>query len=532
MPADSYTNKLRLRQQATGGNTNTWGALLNAAVFQLVEDAICGKADVTVAATDVTLSQANGAQDQARMAIINLIGAPTGPLNCIVPTVSKLYLVINNTGQVMTVKTSGGTGIPVNVAANQWVACDGTNVIAVQAAASGTVTNSLQLGGIVAAEYARLDIFNQFLAGSAHSFANLTDAPTVTLNAMLSDCFYVLLGGNRTLAITNPADGQKIELWLQQDGTGSRTMSWPVNVFFEGGTTGLSSTPNNVDRVLLTYKLSLDRWIARIGMQSPAAGATQLTISSNETDVYLFGRAGSPGSPVTVNVSIAAGVVLEASSPGSPALDLSGFPSGSTINLVNNGYILGAGGDGGMGAEIGASGSSITDLSAGQKGTDGGPAILGPGSGRNCNITNGSGFIWGGGGGGGGGGAQATGTPSAANGGGGGGGKGGGRSGIGGRSAAFAGVLAANGTPGGNGPNAVAGTGGAGNHGGGSTQGGAGGAGGDWATQGTAGATVSGAGQVTAAAVGGQPGKAIDVNGGSISFVSGSGGPNVKGNVS
>lgn len=528
--ADTFSARLRFRLQATGNNTNTWGALLNSAAIQLIEDAICGKADVAVTTTDVTLSQGNGALDQARMAIINLTGAPTGPLNCIVPTVTKLYLVVNNTGQTMTVKTATGTGIPLGAAKNQWLACDGTNVIAVSAAATGTVSDSLALGGILAANYARLDIFNTFLSGSSYTFEALTDAPTVTLNSLLGNCFYVMLGGNRTMAITNPTDGQSIELWVQQDGTGSRTLTWPANVKFEGASSALSSTPNNVDRVQLTYKLSLDRWIARVGTQSAASGTTVINQTVNEMDVNLFTRAGSPGGVVTVNLNIAAGTVIQASSAATPALDLTGFASGSTINIVNSGYILGHGGDGGDGAEGGNGGSTTTDHTGGKAGTDGGPAMKGPGSGRNCNITNATGFIWGGGGGGGGGGAQWGGGSSSGNGGGGGGGAGGGRAGFGGTTN-NASANGANGKPGGAGLNGTFGAAGAGAGSGGGATGGTGGAGGDWAAGGAGGSAASGGGATAGPGGASQPGKAIDANGGSISFVSGSGGPNVKGAV-
>lgn len=532
MPADSYSSRLRLRLQATGGNTNTWGALLNTSVAQLLEDSICGKADVPVSVGDVTLSQTNGGSDQSRMAIINLTGAPTLAFNCIVPAITKLYLVINNTGQIATVKTASGTGIAISPTNNQWVACDGTNVLAVQASAVGTVTNSLQLGGIVAAEYARLDIFNTFFEGSSHTFSNPADASTITLNSMLSNCFYTLLAGNRTLVITNPSDGQQLEIWFQQDGVGSRTMTWPGNVVFEAGSTGtLSTTPNQTDRFNLTYNLALNKYIARSAIGSAVAGAT-LLITGASVDVSVFALAGSPGGVVTVNVTTPAGTVVRATSSATPALDFSGFASGSTINWTNLGYVQGMGGDGGLGAEIGSAGSSTTDSSAGKKGTDGGPAVKGPGAGRNFNITNGSGSIWGGGGGGGGGGGALQGAPAVANGGGGGGGAGGGRPGVGGASQTSVTAAASNGISGGGGVNGTLGTGGAGNHTGGTTTAGAGGNGGDWGSPGATGGTASGAGVVTSPGLGGAAGKAIDANGGTVTFVNGSGGPNVKGSVS
>lgn len=526
--ADSYSARLRLRLQATGNNTNTWGALLNTSVAQLLEDAICGMANVVVTTSDVTLSQNNGAQDQSRMALLNLTGAPTGPFNIIAPAIPKLYLVLNNTGQVMTVKTPGiGTGIAVAAATNQFLACDGTNIIAVQASASGTVANSLALGGIPAASYARLDIFNQFAAGFGMTFDTLADGGTITLDAHLSNCFFVKLAGNRTLAFTNEHDGQGIEVWVQQDASGSRTLAWPGNVQFEASSSNtLTSTPNAVDRFQLTYNLALDLWIARAGVGTASPGTTTLVLGANEMDVDVFTRAGSPGGVVTVNVVSAAGTIIQASSPATPALDFTGFATGSTINWTNLGYVLGCGGDGAQGAEGGQAGSTLTDLTAGKVGTDGGPAVKGPGGGRNFNITNGSGFIWGAGGGGGGGGASWS-AGQNGNGGGGGGGVGGGRAGFGGAGdVSGGGAIGSNGKPGGGGRSATFGAGGAGN-----AHGGAGGAGGDWASGGAAGTAVSGGGATVPPGAGGAAGKAIDLAGGSASFVSGSGGPNVKGSV-
>ena len=533
MPADSYSARLRLRLQATGSNVNTWGALLNAAAIQLIEDSICGLANVTVSTADVTLSTNNGASDTARMAIINLTGAPTTGFNCIVPGLSKLYLVINNTGQTMTVKTAGGSGVALQVATNQWLACDGTNVFAVQCLPIGSVTNSLELIGIPGAQYARLNLFNSFTEGFATAFSNLTDGATVTLNALLSNCFYCQLGGNRTLVINNPDDGQQIEIWLQQDGTGSRTITWPANVVFDAGSTGtLSVSPSALDRFQLTYNATLNLYRARSSIGVAVPGSSTIVMAAGDTDVNVFARAGSPSGAVTVNITTAAGVVIRASSPATPALDFSGFASGSTINWTNLGWVLGCGGDGGNGAELGLSGSTITDDSEGGTGQPGGPAVTGPGSGRNFNITNAGGFIWGGGGGGGGGGANGTGSPLSANGGGGGGGAGSGKGGQGGRNASnTSGLNGTNGTPGGGGANGDFGAGGAGNHSGGSSNAGTGGNGGTWGTAGSPGATIAGGGS-GAGGAGGGAGKAINLNGGSAVFVSGSGGPNVKGSVS
>lgn len=534
MPADSYSSRLRFRLQATGGNINTWGALLNAAAIQLIEDSIAGMANVTVANAQVTLSQANGATDQSRMAIINLTGAPTSPQNIVIPNgITKLYLVINGTGQVMTVTTlAGGAGtVAVPVGANQYVYCDGTNVAAVQATVVGAVANALALNGIPAADYARLDIGNHFAGFQAVNFVTLTDGATITLNALQSNNFIVTLGGNRTLAITNPADGQEIEIWFIQDATGGRTITWPGNVKFESGGTGsLSGTANALDRYVLKYNLASNVYLARPGLSSAPAGVIGVNITASNVGVSLFELAGSPAGVVTVNVTIAAGTMIYAPDANTPAFDCSGFASGSTINLVNNGYIFGKGGRGANGGEGGHLATQDIGYRQGGAGFPGGPALRAPGAGITFNVTNANGHIWGGGGGGGGGGVTwvdfaSPGTvTNTANGGGGGGGAGGGDGGPGGQNGNVGGTLGQPGVPGSTNPRGTFGAGGAGNATAGST-GGAGGAGGDWGSGGAAGTSES----ATVGGPGGGGGKAIDLNGGTANMLSGGGGPNIKG---
>lgn len=108
------------------------------------------------------------------------------------------------------------------------------------------------------------------------------------------------------------------------------------------------------------------------------------------------------------------------SSAGSYALTIDGsFPGG--VDFVNNGLIVGRGGDGGVGARV-ASASQITFTSVpAGPGSSGGPALI---AGVPVRITN-NGTINGGGGGGGGGGSLTAAISRSYNGGGGGGGGGG-----------------------------------------------------------------------------------------------------------
>jgi len=141
------------------------------------------------------------------------------------------------------------------------------------------------------------------------------------------------------------------------------------------------------------------------------------TISSNTQNYNLRNdmiAAGWDGVlPATVAITINSGVYVWASSTGTAAFTTGTMSSGTTISIVNNGYIMGKGGNGGAGG-------GATTFSA-YPGSAGGPAI-------NLNypvsFTNNS-YIGGGGGGGGGSGAYSNYGVACGGGGGAGGGTGG-----------------------------------------------------------------------------------------------------------
>ena len=79
----------------------------------------------------------------------------------------------------------------------------------------------------------------------------LSDGATITPDFNASNLFTVTLGGNRTLA--NPSNitaGQSGSIFIGQDGTGSRTLSFGSYWDFVGGTAPtLTTTASAVDRI-------------------------------------------------------------------------------------------------------------------------------------------------------------------------------------------------------------------------------------------------------------------------------------------
>lgn len=104
----------------------------------------------------------------------------------------------------------------------------------------------------------------------------------------------------------------------------------------------------------------------------------------------------------TVNVTIGSGQNLTSASTALPALVTGDWPAGVILNLLNNGVIVGRGGNGGQGGSVKFDlPRSVEDAS---DGVAGGTAIT---IGHDTSITN-NGIIGGGGGGGGGGGSVVT----------------------------------------------------------------------------------------------------------------------------
>lgn len=81
-----------------------------------------------------------------------------------------------------------------------------------------------------------VDVANLKFAANLSSYRFIdTDAATITMDWNIGGAHSVTLGGNRTIAWANPLDGQFIFVFLRQDGTGTRTVTWPSTVSWSGG---------------------------------------------------------------------------------------------------------------------------------------------------------------------------------------------------------------------------------------------------------------------------------------------------------
>lgn len=125
----TYSDTLRLELIDTGAQAGVWGDTTNNNLGDLIEAAITNKINITFANATYTLTANNGLPDEARNAVLNLIGTNSSAQNLIAPAVQKTYIIKNATGATVTIKTSAGgsTGVPIANGVTQLVWSDGTN---------------------------------------------------------------------------------------------------------------------------------------------------------------------------------------------------------------------------------------------------------------------------------------------------------------------------------------------------------------------------------------------------------------------
>jgi hypothetical protein len=135
--ASTYS-QYKIQLMGTGDESGNWGNITNSnfgsdtpGTYQGFEQAIGGRADVTMSGTTtLSLTDSNAAQD-ARALYLNLSGTLSGAADLVVPALQKSYLVKNGTtgGFAVTIKVTGQTGVSIPNGKTVWVYNNGTDVV-------------------------------------------------------------------------------------------------------------------------------------------------------------------------------------------------------------------------------------------------------------------------------------------------------------------------------------------------------------------------------------------------------------------
>ena len=249
---------LKVKLIATGDEAGAWGITTNENLGTALEEAIVGRSTVALVDGSNTISLTNSTASQAaRNYILNCTGALTAQATLIVPSISKPYIIENNTtgSQNILVKTSAGTGVTVPNGKTAMVYANSTNVVSALSYVpalsidtatinGGTITGITDLavadGGTGASTFAA----NNLLVGNGSTTFN-TIAPGTAENVLSSD--------GTSWSSTSLSD----KVVLKDSATGSAYM--PV------GTTGQRTSPPT--NGLLRYNTTTS------GFEGYAAGA-------------------------------------------------------------------------------------------------------------------------------------------------------------------------------------------------------------------------------------------------------------------
>lgn len=147
-----------------------------------------------------------------------------------------------------------------------------TRIVATSASITGLSATSAAIGKFTAGSSSVDSLFASGVItvdGAAHTNpSSLTfAASSLAVDCALSNVFTVTMTANITAApvLSNAKDGQTINWFFTQDGTGSRTALWPTSFKWPGGSTGvLSTAPSSVDLLVATYRSATTFWYAAL----------------------------------------------------------------------------------------------------------------------------------------------------------------------------------------------------------------------------------------------------------------------------
>ena len=293
MAVTNFTPLLGLALPTTGDLSGTWGTTVNTAITDLLDDAVAGTVTLSANA-DVTLTTTNGADNQARNAVI-LWTASNGATtrNITAPAQSKAYVVINaGTGSIVVRGSGPTTGVTIPSGARALVAWNGSDFVKI---VSNPVVLTTDVSGLLP----------------------IANGGTATATPAL------VAGANVTITGTWP--NQTIAAAAQ-----SATFSELITV--TGGATTAGGIALGEDS---------DNGVNTATVKAPAAITSNYTMTLPQTDGVTLGYLNIPqsGSAKTTSYTLAVtdvGKVIEVGASGAIEVPDATFAIGDAIIIFNN----------------------------------------------------------------------------------------------------------------------------------------------------------------------------------------------------
>ena len=189
----NYT-QLGFVKQTDGENIGTWGDVLNDSLIDLLDDAIGGYVEVSVASGNVTLAFADGTADNnGRHAVIKFTGSPGTTRTVTFPNKQKTYYINNGSdGSVICTAGSGAATVTIPTSKKTIIYVDGSDEIhsmySSPALADSSITNDMLAGSIADSKLStistagKVDIGALEIDGATDIGADLADADLIIVD--------------------------------------------------------------------------------------------------------------------------------------------------------------------------------------------------------------------------------------------------------------------------------------------------------------------------------------------------------------
>ena len=161
----------------------------------------------------------------------------------------------------VTVVAAGGTGVGTLTGI---VKGNGTSAMTAVTAPSGTIVGTTDTQTLTNKTIEA----GTFTNGYTEEVFSSTPTSTITLDLANGSVQIITLGGNITYTFPTPVAGKSLTLIQKQDGTGSRTVTWPASVKWPAGTAPtITSTASRADKFIFTA-IDSSSWLGSVAGQN------------------------------------------------------------------------------------------------------------------------------------------------------------------------------------------------------------------------------------------------------------------------
>lgn len=157
---DTPTSRNRFRKQELGTNTNTWGDDKLNQALDAIDQAMDGVESIVLSGDKVLSTTNYTTADESLNRVLKFTGTLGSAVNVTVPSVEHWYLVLNNAGAQVTVKTAAGSGVAVPNGGTALVYSDASNVLngaPTEIGAAMTIAGALTVAGKISGVTAGTD---------------------------------------------------------------------------------------------------------------------------------------------------------------------------------------------------------------------------------------------------------------------------------------------------------------------------------------------------------------------------------------